>query len=162
MGIEIKRVDTDSKDLIALIAKLDRELAVRDGDEHSFFQQFNKLDPEMRTLVAYLDGDPVGCGAFRAYGEDRVEIKRMFVDESARNRRIGALILGELEVWANEEGFSTAILETGIRQPEAIRLYEREGYKRIPNFGQYAGVESSVCFEKQLGKTDDAPKGHAA
>jgi putative acetyltransferase len=59
-------------------------------------------------------------------------------------------VLSELESWAAELGYPKCVLETGKRQPEAIALYEKQGYQRIPNYGQYIGVENSVCFEKVL------------
>ncbi len=147
---EIVRTDSSNPDFIALVKLLDEELAIRDGAEHSFFAQFNQIDSIRHVVVAYADGEPVGCGAFKRYDVVTAEIKRMFVRSEARGRRIGADVLTELEAWAIEEGFSAAILETGFKQPEAIRLYERSGYDRIPNYGQYAGVESSVCMKKSL------------
>lgn len=147
---EIVRTDSSNPDFIALVKLLDEELAIRDGAEHSFFAQFNQIDSIRHVVVAYADGEPVGCGAFKRYDVETAEIKRMFVRPEARGRRIAADVLTELEAWAIEEGFSAAILETGFKQPEAIRLYERSGYDRIPNYGQYAGVESSVCMKKSL------------
>ena len=67
-----------------------------------------------------------------------------------RGKGIASRILNELENWASELRYDKCILETGKRQPEAISLYQRNGYKLIPNYGQYAGVENSVCFEKQI------------
>ncbi len=74
----------------------------------------------------------------------------MFVLQQHRGKGIAGQILALLEQWAKEEGFKSCILETGIEQPEAIRVYEREGYKRIPNYGQYIGVEASLCMEKKI------------
>lgn len=79
-----------------------------------------------------------------------MEIKRIFVSPEYRGRNIGALVLAELELWAGEIGFAECILETGHRQQAAIRLYQREGYTVIPNYDQYAGVDSSVCMKKQI------------
>ena len=59
-------------------------------------------------------------------------------------------VLAELEQWARELGMERCILETGLRQPEAIALYERNGYEPIPNYGPYAGVANSRCFAKVL------------
>ena len=77
-----------------------------------------------------------------------MEIKRMYVSADARNAGIATKILLELEAWAKEMSFRKCVLETGRRQPEAIALYEKNGYKRIDNYGQYAGVDNSLCFEK--------------
>lgn len=74
----------------------------------------------------------------------------MFTLPIGRGKGIASLILAELETWAVELGYSTCILETGFNQPEAIALYQKNGYNRIDNYGQYAGVETSLCFEKEV------------
>ena len=79
-----------------------------------------------------------------------MEVKRMFVSPEGRNKGIGTLILSELESWASELSYTKCILETGKKQPEAIRLYDKNGYTLIPNYGQYAGIANSVCFEKNI------------
>jgi GNAT superfamily N-acetyltransferase len=75
----------------------------------------------------------------------------MFVLPDHRGKRIAARILTELESWASESGFKACVLETGFKQPEAIALYKRSGYKVIPNYGQYSDVDSSVCMRKTIG-----------
>jgi GNAT superfamily N-acetyltransferase len=80
-----------------------------------------------------------------------MEVKRMFTLPEYRGRGIAARVLEELEQWAVELSSHSCRLETGMKQPEAIRLYEKSGYRRIPNYGQYEGVFNSVCFEKKLG-----------
>jgi GNAT superfamily N-acetyltransferase len=74
----------------------------------------------------------------------------MFVSPGSRNKGIASKILSELENWASELSYTKCVLETGKRQPEAVGLYKKNGYKLIPNYGQYTGVENSVCFEKEL------------
>ena len=74
----------------------------------------------------------------------------MYVPLNRRGQGIASLVLKELEKWAKELGYKKCILETGLKQPEAIRLYEKNGYKSIPNYGQYSGVENSVCYEKVI------------
>ncbi len=76
------------------------------------------------------------------------EIKRMYVRDEERGRGIGKSVLTELERWARELGFSACVLETGLKQPEAITLYRKCGYETISNYGQYAAVENSVCMKK--------------
>lgn len=78
------------------------------------------------------------------------EVKRMFVDPSARGQGVAGQILATLEAIARQAGYRAVQLETGLRQPEAIRLYEKAGYHPIPNYGQYANEPLSVCFEKYL------------
>ncbi|MDT0641257.1 GNAT family N-acetyltransferase [Zunongwangia sp. F363] len=79
-----------------------------------------------------------------------MEIKRMFTLSLFRGRGFAGKVLKELETWAAELNYSKCILETGVRQPEAIALYKKSGYRIIPNYGQYAGIENSVCFQKDL------------
>ena len=74
----------------------------------------------------------------------------MYTLPGSRGKGIATAILKELENWAFELGYAKCVLETGKRQPEAIALYEKSGYKRIPNYGKYAGVENSVCYEKNI------------
>ncbi|HOY94861.1 MAG TPA: GNAT family N-acetyltransferase [Catalimonadaceae bacterium] len=150
--IHIKRTQSSDPDFQKLIKDLDRELAIRDGDEHAFFAQYNTL-VNIQHVVLILVGDiVVGCGAIKPYSDATMEVKRMFVAEEHRSAGLATMILKELEKWATELGFRHCILETGIRQPEAIRLYTKNAYQSIPNYGQYEGVASSVCFEKWLEK----------
>ena len=148
--LTITRTTSDDPDFIQLVRLLDADLAKRDGEEHSFYAQFNKIDKIKHVVVAYEDGKPVGCGAIKAYAADTMEVKRMYVAPEGRKKAIATRILSELENWASELSYAKCILETGKKQPEAIGLYKKNGYKLIPNYGQYAGVENSVCFEKQL------------
>jgi putative acetyltransferase len=148
--ISIKRTNSDNEDFIALVKELDADLAIRDGAEHGFYAQFNKIDAIKYVLVAYLDDKPVGCGAIKMYEQDVMEVKRMYVLPDQRGKGIAALILAELETWAKELQYKQCILETGLKQPEAIKLYQKCGYTQIPNYGQYKDVENSVCFEKLI------------
>ncbi len=112
--------------------------------------QFNKIDKIKYVVVAYENDKPVSCGAIKQYTPNTAEIKRMYTLPEYRGKGVATRVLTELEQWAAELSFGKCILETGIRQPEAIRLYEKNGYTRIPNFGQYAGIENSLCFEKVI------------
>lgn len=143
-----KRTDSSDVDFQNLVKLLDADLAVRDGEDHAFYHQFNSIDMLKNCVVAYSGDHAAGCGAFKPFSEDTVEIKRMYTDTENRGKGIASKILNELEIWAKEEGYSKCVLETGIAQPEAIALYEKRGYCRIPNYGQYIGVDNSVCYEK--------------
>lgn len=151
-NIKIQRSNSSNLDFPSLVKLLDKDLAIRDGADHSFYAQYNKLDKINHVVIAYVGQIPVGCGAFKEYEKDKVEIKRMYVLENYRNKGIAGLILQSLEQWAIELGYSSAILETGLMQTEAIGLYKKSGYDTIPNYGQYAGIENSVCFHKILTK----------
>lgn len=146
----IIRTDSENEDFRALVRLLDADLAIRDGADHSFYAQFNKIDAIKNVVVFFENEFPVGCGAFKKYDDEAVEIKRMFVRAEYRGKGIAGKILTELENWASESGFKSAVLETGKKQPEAIRLYEKSGYALIPNYGQYAKIKTSVCMRKSL------------
>lgn len=148
--IRLVRTDSDNGDFHELVALLDAELSIRDGAEHEFYAQFNKPTGMSGVVVAYSGDEAIGCGAFKGFSETEVEIKRMFVKPESRGQRIAGQVLAELETWAKDIGFSGCVLETGLKQPEAIALYKRSGYEVIPNYGQYAGVENSVCMRKAL------------
>lgn len=145
-----KRTDSDNTDFQSLVALLDEDLAIRDGAEHAFYHQFNKIVNIRNTIVCYVDTKPVGCGAFKQYDQQKVEIKRMYVLPEYRGQGIGLKVLKELELWAAELNFLECILETGKKQPEAIRLYQKAGYTIIKNYGQYKNVENSVCMMKTI------------
>jgi GNAT superfamily N-acetyltransferase len=151
--LQLIRTSSENADFRELVALLDHALRVLDGEDHAFYAQFNKLDNIKHAVVAYEEDQPMGCGAFKEYEPGTVEIKRMFVRPERRGQGIAQAVLRELEQWAQVEGYTTTVLETGKRQPEAIRLYEKSGYVFIPNFGQYAGDENSVCMQKQLAES---------
>lgn len=146
--LKITRTTPENVDFINLIQKLDKDIEKRDGEEHTFFAQFNKTDHIKHVIVVYEDDRAVGCGAFKTYKDEVAEIKRMFVNPEDRGKGIASKILKELESWTREENFRSCILETGKKYPEAIALYKKNGFGIIPNYGQYELIEDSVCFEK--------------
>jgi GNAT superfamily N-acetyltransferase len=148
--IKIRRTDSDDQDFIGLVKFLDTDLAKRDGKDHPFYAQFNKIDKIKHVLIAYENDKPIGCGAIKEYAPAIAEIKRMYTSPDCRGKGIATQILVDLEKWAKELSFEKCILETGKRQSEAVELYKKNGYQRIPNYGQYAGIENSLCFEKEL------------
>jgi len=144
------RTTPDNIDFQNLTLELDKELAIRDGELHSFYHQYNSLKVLDHVVVAYYLDRAIACGALKKYHENIVEIKRMFVLETERGKGIASSILSELESWAKELKYNRCILETGINQPEAINLYKKNNYTIIPNYGQYENVYNSICFEKIL------------
>lgn len=144
------RTNSTHQDFISLVRQLDIELATIDGDEHSFYVQYNKIDKINHVIIAYENELPIACGAIKQFSENTMEVKRMYTLAPYRGKGIASGVLIQLEKWAAEMNYSHCILETGIRQPDAIRLYGKNGYLPIPNYGQYAGVENSRCFEKAL------------
>lgn len=148
--LKILRTDSGDNDFLELVKELDKDLAERDGNERDFYNRFNKLDKIKNVIVVYEGDIPAGCGAVKKYSYDTMEVKRMFTLPQFRSRGIASLVLAELEKWAIELGYSKCILETGKRQPEAIALYKKSGYKIIPNYDQYINISNSVCFLKTI------------
>lgn len=146
----LTRTDTDNPDFRALVRRLDEYLMNVDGDDHAFYDQFNQLTGITHVVVAYTNDEPVGCGALKPFATGVMEVKRMFVQPAHRGRGVAQKIVAELEQWAHEDGYTEFVLETGKKQTAAIRLYEKCGYVPIPNYGQYVGVETSVCLCKQI------------
>ncbi len=148
--LQLFRTNSSNTDFQSLVTLLDQGLHLRDGAEHAFYAQFNKIDHLQHVIVAYVNEEAVGCGAFKPFSTSAVEVKRMFVRPAFRGQGIAQQVLAELEAWARELNAAEAVLETGQKQPEALRLYQRCGYTIIPNYGQYAGVTNSVCLQKTL------------
>jgi GNAT superfamily N-acetyltransferase len=143
-----------------LVAAAQEELTQRygSGDENPIESvQFDP--PEGMFLVAWLDGVPVGCAGWRtlshfhddgAVADDVAEIKRMFVSPKARSSGVATSLLAALEGSARESGMKRMILETGMAQPEAMALYEKLGYSRIPNYGYYKEAPDCVSYGRDL------------
>ena len=152
-AIEIRRADITAAASRALILALNRELSARYPEEGA---THFRLDPDEVAegrgafLIAYSGGDPVGCGAIRRIDGATAELKRMYVQASARGRGTGRLLLEALEAEGRRLGVTRIVLETGDRQAEALALYAAAGFARIPPFGEYVGSPLSVCMAKQL------------
>jgi putative acetyltransferase len=148
--ITFKRTNSPDPDFIALTGELDRELLQQYQEKQAVYAPYNKMDNLQTVIVAYKDGAPAGCGCFKKMDEATAELKRMFVRDAYRGLGIGASILKELERWSKESGYTHMILETGIKQIEAIGLYQKNGYGLIENYGPYAGLEDSICMKKTI------------
>ena len=148
--VRIERTNVDHPIFVKLVAELDRFLAISDGDDHAFYDQYNQLDDIKYAMLIYVDDTAVGCGAIKKYDDTSYEVKRMYVAESHRGNGYAGILIQNLEYWARELGAHRCILETGVRQVAAIRSYRKSGYVRIDNYGQYADVSDSLCFEKIL------------
>ena len=149
-SIRIHRADSKDRDFLALIDHLNVYLSEINGEKNSFYTPLNSADSLRHVVVVFVYDQPEGCGAFRPIDEKTVEVKRMFVNPDSRGKGIARAILGELETWAREEGFTTAVLETSKRMIPAVSLYQSSGYNVIPNYGAYVDVEDSVCMQKDL------------
>jgi GNAT superfamily N-acetyltransferase len=149
--ISFLRTHSENSDFKKLVVELDSILKILDGEDHAFYADLNQTAVLNEVLVVYENNIPIGCGAFRTYTENTVEIKRMYVPELHRNKGIASKILTDLEAWAKELGTTKCILETGIMQVEAIGLYAKNGYEKIENYGNYKGIANSICFAKTIG-----------
>lgn len=150
MPAEFIRTTSADTDFRNMVNALDDDLNQRNGDVQRQYDQYNKIDKIKHAMVIYVDDLPVGCGCFKPFDSETVEIKRMFVSPEMRGRQLAARLLQELEAWAIEEGNTGAVLETGVRQVEAQRLYTIAGYLKTENYGQYIGMEDSLCYRKEL------------
>ncbi|MBA3393763.1 MAG: GNAT family N-acetyltransferase [Deltaproteobacteria bacterium] len=137
---------------VTLVKQLDEELVAIYGDVQVEYAKYNKLEVDT-AVVASIDGTPVGCGCFKPFPGDAaaVELKRMFVAPMHRGEGVARAVMGELEAWARELGRAAVVLETGSKQHDAVRLYERAGYARIPNYPPYDAMALSICMRKSLG-----------
>jgi len=145
--LTILRTTSENPDFQKLTALFDDYLIDIDGDEKDFFAQYNQIYID-NVIVCYENKIPVGCGAFKKSETQVAEIKRMFVLLEHRGKGIALTILSELELWAKELNHASSILETSFKLENAIALYKKLGYKIIPNYEPYIGVESSVCMKK--------------
>jgi putative acetyltransferase len=148
--IEVRREDLFSPAAQTLIAALNAELTKQYPEERATHFRLT-ADEVAAFLVAYRDSVPVGCGAMRRLDPTTAELKRMYVDPAARGEGIGGTILAALESEARKIGVKRLVLETGIRQHAALRLYERRGFRNIALFGEYLeSPKTSICMAKDL------------
>jgi putative acetyltransferase len=127
------------------------ELDERYGcDDHEPGARPSSEDIAVFVMAREESGRAVGCGALRLLDGNSAEIKRMYVVPEARGTGVSVAVLRALEKEAGLRGIGTLKLETGAAQPDAIRFYEREGYRRIENFGPYRGAPLSQCYARKL------------
>ncbi|MBY8870889.1 GNAT family N-acetyltransferase [Micromonospora sp. PLK6-60] len=152
--LEIHPRRFDSPEARRLIAATLADLGERyggDGDETPV-DPAEFTPPNGEFLVAYLAGEPVGCGGWRSHGgpDDAAELKRMYTVPAVRGRGVARALLAAIERSARERGRKRVILETGDKQPEAIGLYTSAGYERIPNFGYYKDEPGCLSYGRTL------------
>lgn len=147
--IVVKRTNSNNLEFKKLVELLNSDLAKRDGKTHAL-SQFNTISNLKYVVLALKKDKVIGCGAFSKYDLNSAEIKRMYVSPEVRGQRIGEKILSELENWSRELGISKCILFMGSKQPEASKLYKRNGYFLIQNYGELQGIPDCLCFQKDL------------
>jgi putative acetyltransferase len=147
--VEITETRPDSPDAEALIAELEAHLAPQYAAESRHGFSADRLIRErVAFFVARVDGEPAACGGVLFVDGEHAEIKRMYVRPAFRGRGLGQAVLEHLAAHARAHGLTTLRLETGIHQVEAIALYERAGFRRIPPFGPYRDDPVSPCYER--------------
>ena len=148
--VKLNKTDHKDHDFHVLVSHLDAYLAKVDGEEHDFYNQFNGIQNLNHCIVAYLNGEPVACGAIKRFDENSMEVKRMFTLPAKRGQGLASKVLTALEEWAKALGYGSCILETGKRQHDAVAFYKKIGYEIVPNYGQYVGKANSLCFQKKF------------
>jgi GNAT superfamily N-acetyltransferase len=147
----IEAVPFDHPEAVALRAAQPAELAERYGTPDSEPGPApTAADTAVFLLAREATGAVIACGALRALGDGAGEVKRMYVVPERRRSGVAGAVLAALEADAVGRGWTVLKLETGTEQPDAMAFYERHGYRRIPNFGHYAGSALSVCYERAL------------
>lgn len=149
-NLNLKRTTSADPDFRMLITELDADLRDRNGEVMDVYDEHNIIELIDTVVIAYLENVAVGCGCFKSYDAEAVEIKRMFVRPQGRGKGISRKILTVLEHWALDLGFQYTILETGSKQNEALGLYYKAGYIEIPKYGPYVDLPDSICFRKSL------------
>ena len=155
----IRREHPSTEAASLLIAELDAYLSPLYPKESQHGYSIETLIArQVEFFVLYHDGEPAGCGGVQFFTDPQApggaygELKRMYVRNEFRGRGYGRQLLAHLEQLATAKGVTTMRLETGIHQPEAVALYEKGGYHRIPPFGNYPAADPlSLCYEKRLG-----------
>lgn len=150
--MSLKTLNTDSTniDFINLIKLLDDDLNERYRELQKQYDKHNKVDYINDVVIIYKDEVPVACGAFKEYNIDAIELKRIFVKKENRRQGLSKFIIRELEKTGRGKGYKYALLETGIKQYEAINLYKNTGYEIIDNYEPYIGNTNSLCMKKEL------------
>jgi GNAT superfamily N-acetyltransferase len=150
MSLEILHTDSKNIDFIKLIKLLDDDLNERYGELQKQYNKHNKVDYINDVVIIYKDEVAVACGAFKEQNVESIELKRIFVSKENRGQGLSKIIVNELEILGKGKGYKYALLETGIKQYEAINLYKNTGYQIIENYEPYIGNTNSVCMKKEL------------
>lgn len=147
---QIVRTNYKNPQFVLLLKELDLYLANVNGELDEFYQGYHRFDLLNHVVLLEENNLPIACGAIKEIGKGRAEVKRMYTMPAYRGQGYGSQILMALESWASEMGFKKCVLETGSYMPDSLALYVKNGYHIIPNFDQYRGRPTSVCFEKKL------------
>lgn len=151
-SIKFKYTKGNDPDFVFLCGKLDHDLneMVGGNSNRKEYEKYNNRDSIHHVIVAYSNNEPIACGSFKMFDEEHAELKRIYTDSRFRNMGLGTEIIRRLEASAKMKGYRWCILETGKDFEPARHMYEKLGYKVIPNYGQYANKPLSVCMEKKI------------
>lgn len=151
MMIEVKQVAITNQELSELINELNEFFNEEWGaDVAQNYQNHHNLAEMACAIVAYEDGESVGCGCWKLFDDQTPEIKRMYIKKKSRGNGAAGKIIQALEADMLEKGYQQAVLETGKDMSGAIKFYERHGYQIVPNYGEFIGDELCICMKKQF------------
>ena len=149
-NVKVVKTTSENPDFISLIKTFDTFLWERYPELKNDYWGNNLIEFNPNVVVVYLNEKAVGCGCFKKYNTNTVELKRMFVSQEARGLGLAQRIIKELEDEARTQGFETMILETLYKQIEAISLYQKVGFEIVENYEPYVGLANSVCMSKSI------------
>jgi len=148
--ITMIRTTSENPDFKHLTDLLDDELCLLYNTQKADYEEYNRITNLPTVILAYDNDKAIGCGCFKIYDENTIELKRMFVVPSFRGKGIASAMVQELEAWAKEQGFHEVVLETGNKQPEAIAMYQKLGYSDSKKPEQNHEIGHSVFMRKRL------------
>lgn len=148
--LELRFVDAENRDFHDLTAALDEYYFMLVGEVEKRYAKYNLPHLFNCRIVAYKDGAPAGCGAWKQIDETTFEVKRIYIAPEFRRQGVASAIIAALEQDARANGFTHAILETARTTADSAALYTKSGYHVIDYYGSPAGAENCLCFEKNL------------
>ena len=149
--LELRFVDAENRDFHDLTAALDEYYFMLVGEVEKRYAKYNLPHLFDCRIVAYEDGKPAGCGAWKKIDEGTFEVKRIYIAPEFRRKGVASAVIAALEQDAAKHGFTKVILETARTTEDSAALYTKLGYRVIPYYGSPAGAENCLCFEKNLG-----------
>ncbi len=150
MNISYKYFNEVTDEFIRLADELDKELLDKNGAIQDQYNKYNKLAGIKDIIIAYDNLDPIGCASIKKYEEDVYEIKRVYVKKEYRKVGVGRIMMEKIEEIAKEKKIKVLVLETSKTFIPAISLYKSLLYFVTDNYGQYKGMEYSVCMKKVI------------
>lgn len=150
--MRFEHTDGRNDDFIHLCHLLDDFLnnLVGGGENRTQYIPYNVLDDIHDVIVVYDEDDPVGCASFKKYDSECAEVKRVFIQEEYRGKGIARKLMGMLEDFARNQGYSFFVLESGEPLVAAMKLYYSTGYKVISNYGPYMDMKDCIYMRKAL------------